>query len=164
MQVKLTCPQCRAALKMEQAPVPGKAITCPNCKVKFAAVAATGDSETVGSSSRGMWALVALVVAASVGGIIWNNLANRGDEAVQLAANTSNPKSDDKAGISESSQSSSKSSGASSSKDSNAKSPDPESASPSPKQTDKNPSKAPPENEPFEPQPMPKKSAPKKTY
>jgi len=135
---------------MEQAPVPGKAITCPNCKVKFAAVAVSGGAETAGNSSRGMWALIALVLAAGVGGIVWHNLSNRDDESVQVAAN-SNPKSD-KAGNPESSLSPSKSAGASPSKDT-------ESAS-----ADKNLSKARPENEPIEPQPMPKKTATKKTY
>src|SRR5262245_31896887 len=161
MQVKLTCPQCRAALKMEQAPVPGKAITCPNCKVKFAAVAVSGDAESAGSS-RGMWALVALVLAASVGGIVWHKLSNRDDESVQIAANTPSPKADEKAGNPESSPGPSKSNEASPSKDANAKSVDPDSATTPPKQTDKSPTKAPPENEPYEPQPMPKKSATKK--
>lgn len=142
---------------MEQAPAPGKAITCPNCKVKFA-VQVAGGAEAVGNSSRGMWALVALVLAASVGGIVWHNLSNRREEAVQIAANTPAPKSDENPGISGSSQSPFKSDEASPAKDSNANSPPA-----SPKQIDKKPS-TPPENEPFDPQPMQKKSAPKKTY
>src|SRR5947199_10684087 len=103
MHVKLTCPQCRAALKMAQAPAPGKVVTCPSCQLKFAAMP-VAQPESAQRSSLALWIMVALVLAASAGGIIWHNLGNREQDTGLIAENSPAPEPEAKAGNPETSQ------------------------------------------------------------
>ncbi len=82
MAAMLTCPQCQAALQVNQPLGANQLVTCPHCRLKFVPPAA---SAAAPAASGGMlpWLLVAIVAGLGVGGFAWNKLANPKDDGAK---------------------------------------------------------------------------------
>jgi hypothetical protein len=78
MSTTVTCPQCQAGLRIDQALGANQLVACPHCKLKFVPPAASGSDPS--RSSFLPWVLLAVVVGLGVGGVVWNNFARNTEE------------------------------------------------------------------------------------
>ncbi|GEM_PF-2944479 len=99
MSMAMSCPQCRAALKLPDALPADRVVACPNCHLKFvppdaAAPApekgtgplnAKGPVPFSGAGTAIVVTLMALVLGAGGGVLIWNAFANRAANQPTLA-------------------------------------------------------------------------------
>src|SRR5262245_18249211 len=91
MSMAISCPQCRAALKLPETLPADSIVACPNCNLKFvpSPVASTSSPTRASGGSAIVVALMILVVGAGVGVLIWNAL--RDHDPANTQASTKQP-------------------------------------------------------------------------
>lgn len=79
MSIAISCPQCRAALKLPDGLAADRIVACPNCNLKFVPSPAAATSAPAGGTGGTaiVVALMVLVLGAGAGVIIWNAMGNR---------------------------------------------------------------------------------------
>src|SRR5262245_36681371 len=80
MSLAISCPQCRAALKLPDGLPTDRVVACPNCNLKFVPTSTTAPSSAPANASGGtaiVIALMVLVLGAGVGVLIWNAVGDR---------------------------------------------------------------------------------------
>jgi hypothetical protein len=93
MSMAISCPQCRAALKLPETLAADSIVACPNCNLKFvpSPVASTSAPARASGGTAIVVALMILVVGAGVGVLIWNAMRQGEADPSNAQASTKPP-------------------------------------------------------------------------